>query len=100
MGIVASGHRRGQRGRIRVDLLSRALLGHGHEETVLVGSVEELEGNAGENLVLEQALGHALRRLGQLEGELLEKGRAELELYPRNSGKRFRGVVSLGRRQL
>src|SRR5215468_7698671 len=98
--MAASGHRGGQGGRVGVDLLARALLRHRHEEAVLVGAVEGPERHAGQDLVLEQALHHALGRLGQLERELLEEGRAELELHPGDLAERLRRVVRLGRGEL
>src|SRR5262249_16411960 len=92
----ASGRGAGQGGGVRVILLARALFGHRHEEAVLISAIEGLEGHPGKDPVLEQALHHPLGRLRQREGELLEEGRAELELHPGDFGERLRRVVGLG----
>src|SRR5262245_66616065 len=59
----ASGHRRGQRAAVVVDLLARPLLGDGDEEAILVLAIERLQGQAGQDLVLHETAHHALRRL-------------------------------------
>src|SRR6266508_6799903 len=98
--MAASGHRRGQGGRVGVDLLAGALLGDRDQEAILVLAVEGLERQTRQDSVLGEPLDDAVRRLGKLKRELLEEGRAEAEPHARDLRERRRGVMRLGYRQL
>src|SRR5262245_52094233 len=100
-GIVrASRHRRGQRAAVAVDLLARPLLGDGDEQTVLVVPIQRLERQAAEDSILDEASHHSLRRLGELERELLEERRGETHTDAGDLAEFRRGVVRLGEREL
>src|SRR6266540_5350131 len=98
--MARSGHRRGQRGRVGVDVVLRALLGYRDQQAVLVSAVERLERDARQDLLFRQALDDALRGLRQLERELLEERRAVAQPNARNAGERLRRVMRLGHREL
>src|SRR2546429_6596709 len=99
-GIAMSGDRPTERVGERVDLVSRPLLGHRHEQGVLQGPVELPERHPGEDPIAQQPLDHPLGRLRELERELLEAGRAEAEPHAGDPGEPLRGVVRLRRRAL
>src|SRR5688572_2429535 len=79
---AASGHGPAEGRGERVDLLAGPVLGHRHEERALEGAIEGLQRHAGEDAIPEQPLHHPLRRLRQLERELLEEGGAESQPDP------------------
>src|SRR5262245_8446311 len=92
--------RRGQRAGEAVDLLAGSLLRHRHEQAVAVAAVERLERQPRQDLLLHEALDDALRRLRELERELLEKGRPETEANTGYLAPLGGRVVRLGKRQL
>src|SRR5262245_54959934 len=70
----ASRHRRRKRAAVFVDLRPRPLLGDRNQEAILVLAIERFEWQAGQDLVFHETPHHSLRRLRELDRELLEEG--------------------------